>query len=735
MTTDPIVYDVFLSYSNKDRKTATLVAEGLKSHGFSVWWDREILPGQEFIGRIEEHLESSKCVSVLWSQNSIQSRFVTAETEHAAENKKLVPVRIEDVKIPYQVRIFHTIDLLNWKGDPNHPDFLKYIQGVKTQIDGYSPVGPIPQVLTSKSSKKWLWIALILFFALSAFSVWTFFLRPNTQNSHKIAGNLIQTPLTGDGLTKGCCLSPDGNFLLYTRDTGGQYSLRLKQIATGTEKIIVPQGKHGIRSPLFSPDGTFIFYALAGPIYSLDYLAEYDIYRTSQVGGNPQRILKDVIGRRFAISPQGNRLAFQRTFGDSVLILTSLTNGTDEQVISRQIRNITVANCLAFSSDGTRLYSTRRDTLTGHRQILVHSINKTSDQVLSGGPWKNILDLHSMPDGSGLLIVGQPVRKPAERQTDLWLLPTDSQVLQRLTQDLTTYTQVSTDSAGQKFALSFYALKRTLRVLDINTPTAFLDVSTDIVTNGTVVWDENNKFLANQRLGNRVGLVTMNTDGTNHQQVLTDVNYITEFDLSSSTRQLAFTSRQGQLYHIWLADDNGTAPHRLAQSSGIERFPKFSPDGSWLLFARQATAGAPRILTRYNLKDKTSLPLAQVTAIWPGISPDGETIAAYFKHPEIGKYKLGLIPATGGQPQLLDIPENYDFLCWNPQGTGLTCYVREGATPNIWNVPLDGSTPRQLTNFPAGHMNIPGLAWNASGDSLVAALEMTDFDAIMLEWE
>jgi phage replication-related protein YjqB (UPF0714/DUF867 family) len=40
--------DIFISYAKEDRGKAKDIAEALKQQGFSVWWDRSILPGETF---------------------------------------------------------------------------------------------------------------------------------------------------------------------------------------------------------------------------------------------------------------------------------------------------------------------------------------------------------------------------------------------------------------------------------------------------------------------------------------------------------------------------------------------------------------------------------------------------------------------------------------------------------------------------------------------------------------
>ena len=65
--------DIFISYSNSDRKIAQIIVEALEHRGFSVWWDRkDILPGNNFAEVIQKSILDAKCIIVLWSKNPLR---------------------------------------------------------------------------------------------------------------------------------------------------------------------------------------------------------------------------------------------------------------------------------------------------------------------------------------------------------------------------------------------------------------------------------------------------------------------------------------------------------------------------------------------------------------------------------------------------------------------------------------------------------------------------------------
>ena len=48
--------DIFVSYSRQDKVRVAALVASLESEGWSVWWDPEITPGEEFDSLISREL-------------------------------------------------------------------------------------------------------------------------------------------------------------------------------------------------------------------------------------------------------------------------------------------------------------------------------------------------------------------------------------------------------------------------------------------------------------------------------------------------------------------------------------------------------------------------------------------------------------------------------------------------------------------------------------------------------
>ena len=68
---------------------------------------------------------------------------------------------------------------------------------------------------------------------------------------------------------------------------------------------------------------------------------------------------------------------------------------------------------------------------------------------------------------------------------------------------------------------------------------------------------------------------------------------------------------------------------------------------------------------------------------------------------------------------------------WTPEGRGIA-YVRQQPQPNLWVQPLDGGSPRQLTEFTDGR-EILDFAWSHDGRRLAIARATTATDIVLFK--
>lgn len=131
--------DIFLSYSRDDREAAARIAFGLEHEGYSVWWDAALHSGETFDEVIERNLRAAKVVVVLWSPNSVGSRWVRAEATQGDRRQKLVPAIIAECELPIAFELTHNTNLIDWDGERDHRAWQQLINDVAHHLGKQTP--------------------------------------------------------------------------------------------------------------------------------------------------------------------------------------------------------------------------------------------------------------------------------------------------------------------------------------------------------------------------------------------------------------------------------------------------------------------------------------------------------------------------------------------------------------------------------------------------------------------
>ena len=112
---------VFISYDRSDQEWAQQLASSLSAAGHVVWYDRNILPGDNWGLELGKALEESNAMIVLLSPDGVKSPYVQREIEYALSSKKyegrLIPVVVRPTTdIPWVLR---RLDLVRAGKKPN----------------------------------------------------------------------------------------------------------------------------------------------------------------------------------------------------------------------------------------------------------------------------------------------------------------------------------------------------------------------------------------------------------------------------------------------------------------------------------------------------------------------------------------------------------------------------------------------------------------------------------------
>ena len=145
-----ITADIFLSYVREDRDRAANLADALSGLGWTVWWDRRIVPGRSYEDVIAEQLATARCVIVLWSRLSVKSDWVRDEAGEAKGRGTLVPTLIDDVTPPFGFRQYQNANLTRWHRETADPEFQLLLEGVSRLAPNASAETVAPEARGSR---------------------------------------------------------------------------------------------------------------------------------------------------------------------------------------------------------------------------------------------------------------------------------------------------------------------------------------------------------------------------------------------------------------------------------------------------------------------------------------------------------------------------------------------------------------------------------------------------------
>ncbi len=98
--------DIFISYAKADRDLAAKLSAVLEAEGWSVWWDTSLASGDSYRDEIMKQLAAARAVITIWTETSIKSDWVRAESGRAKADGKLIPVKARaltyaDIPLPF----------------------------------------------------------------------------------------------------------------------------------------------------------------------------------------------------------------------------------------------------------------------------------------------------------------------------------------------------------------------------------------------------------------------------------------------------------------------------------------------------------------------------------------------------------------------------------------------------------------------------------------------------------
>ena len=115
---------IFVSYASVDTPRVRMITAALESCGLSVAWDSFRTHDVSGI----QPLDIAACAIVVWSKASAVCFSVRKEARKAQTRGILVPVVIDDVRVPETFNVGRAVSFVDWDGRTEHPAFERLVR-------------------------------------------------------------------------------------------------------------------------------------------------------------------------------------------------------------------------------------------------------------------------------------------------------------------------------------------------------------------------------------------------------------------------------------------------------------------------------------------------------------------------------------------------------------------------------------------------------------------------------
>jgi len=575
---------------------------------------------------------------------------------------------------------------------------------------------------SARKVKTALWLgAAVLVVSLIGGAAWVWRSLPSRAASRLDVTGMSVTRLTQNGNAVGVAISPDGRYVIYALREGEQEGLWVRQVATRSDVQVLAPAEVRYQGLAFTPDGNYVYFTRVD-----EGTANYaSLYSMPVLGGTPRQLIRD-IDTAVTFSPDGKRLAFVRGVPDvgKARLLVATADGSDEQTFWETNADINALGILAptWSPDGSSIAMAWG--LRGASTItIVNVADKTTRplyqyQGIIGRPlW--------LPDGSALLI---PLDTLLTDRAQLWTVSFPSGEARRFTNDLSDYSRAHFDRTadGKTLAIVSESPSLNVEVLDAKNLTTSRAIN-DGGGVSYVTWGRGQDLY--YTLGSNIIRRNLND---NTERKITSEGTVNLAPSGCGDGSVVYQTFQGEHTSIWRMAADGSNAH-VVFSDGDPITPACSPDSTWITFGRRG-ANQQTMAVRAPIDGTT--PTQELIANIAGngasyISPDGAMVAAFVWDTASLGVRMTVVPATGGTALYsLRLPPAATSFRWSPDSKSMQySLIRRGAG-NIWDQPLIGGPPRQITSFT--DRTIRDFDWSRDGEHLAVVRGTMGRDIVLM---
>jgi serine/threonine protein kinase len=506
--------------------------------------------------------------------------------------------------------------------------------------------------------------------------------------------NMQLTKLTNTGDSLIATISPDGKYLARVVAAGEKQSLVLSDISAANSLMISSPADVEYLGVTFSPDGRYLFFVRN------EKDSHGQLYVVPTISGSARRLLSEV-SSPVALSPNAKQIAFIRflkTTGEYLLVVAQ-TDGTGERVLAtRKNGDLLSLEGLGWSPDGTAVACAAGSYLGGfHMNVVQVQVASGAEKPVTSHRWFSVPQAIWLGDGSGLIVAAA---EDSVSPYQIWHVSYPDGEVRRITNDANDYAGISLPADSKSIIAIQSNRQATLWLAPEGDANRAAQIASGVGITYGLALTPDSQVLYSAMANGKLDIWSIREQGEQRAQVTAEAGANYHPTVSRDGRYIFFASNRSGIFNIWRMNSDGSNPKQLS-NGGSDFYPYPSPDGQWVIY--QSGGGGTGKPTLWKVPVDGGAP-GQLTS-WnssiPVVSPDGKQIACRYWDESSGTQRIALISSAGGPPtKIFAIPvRNWQRIRWMPDGSALTYTDIKQGVSNLWMQPIDGSAPKQLTNF------------------------------------
>jgi Tol biopolymer transport system component len=443
------------------------------------------------------------------------------------------------------------------------------------------------------------------------------------------------------------------------------------------------------------------------------------------------------MSRPVSFSPDGRELVFirDRQQTDSSALLIAGSDGSNPRTLLEYRSPTRLVGSPAWSPDGPTIIfaAIGIDPSDTSNKVDLYSVGTSGGRITRIGDerWDIIYRIAWTGDGQGIVMIATRADESSTTRRDqIFYLSYPKGESRRLTTDGSRHQEWSI-GVTKDDAIIAAAYNRSSQIWTMDrsgdAATAFQISrgSGDGRAGLATLPDGRLGFIA--RSGEDIDIWTMNSDGSDLKQVTSGISAMEELRADPRGRYLVFSGSKDKHNHLFRVDADGKNLRQLTFGEGHEIDSTISGDGNWVVFG-PAQADTKQVLYRVPIDGGQPVLFGDAICGTPNFSPVGDMLSCV-RDGEI----VVLSGSDGKRIKTFTIPPYaavHFGARWTPDGRNLVYIRNEKGFFNLWLQPLDGGSPRPLTNFSVG--DIYNYAYSVDGTRLFVARGQQISDAILI---